>query len=515
VSVAASPHLQSAGFLHEATLFPDLEYAFTHVLAHEVAYGTLLQPQRRDVHGRIAEALERLHADRLAEHVERLAYHALRGELWDKATTYLRQAGIKAAGRSGYAEARVYFEDALDALAHLPDTRETKVQGIDLRLDARAALAPLGQYGQILEGMRKAETLAREIGDRRRLGLVLAGHRRATEEPGEPCPRARGEPAGARHRPRAGRHEPRDRGDVPARSDALRRREPRAGRHTLPGYGARPHRRARGSPIRAAAVLRGLAPSMAGAGAAHLGRFTEATGYAEEAIGIAELAEHPHTVVESQAALGGVSLERGDLGTARRAFERGMTLLRARGGGDPNVLSGLGYAYVLSGRLSEGLPLLEESVRGEGWISSRGLGLAVRVARLAEACFLAGRAGEALEHARTAVELSRTYHERANEATALRVLADIAARTDPLDLQAARDAYAASLALAEALGMRPLVAHCHFGLGRLCGRTGQRREAKDYFTMAVTMYRELGVAHWLEQALESRRWHAAADHWVR
>jgi tetratricopeptide (TPR) repeat protein len=248
---------------------------------------------------------------------------------------------------------------------------------------------------------------------------------------------------------------------------------------------------------------------------AHLGRFTEATGYAEEAIGIAELAEHPHTVVESQAALGGVSLERGDLGTARRAFERGMTLLRARGGGDPNVLSGLGYAYVLSGRLSEGLPLLEESVRGEGWISSRGLGLAVRVARLAEACFLAGRAGEALEHARTAVELSRTYHERANEATALRVLADIAARTDPLDLQAARDAYAASLALAEALGMRPLVAHCHFGLGRLCGRTGQRREAKDYFTMAVTMYRELGVAHWLEQALESRRWHAAADHWVR
>ena len=136
--------LQAAGFVHEAKLFPDLEYTFAHALTHEVAYGTLLQPQRRELHARIAEALERLRADRLAEHIEQLAYHAFRGELWDKATSYLRQAGIKAAGRSGYSEARGHFEDALGALAHLPDTRETKVQGIDLRLDARAALAPLG-----------------------------------------------------------------------------------------------------------------------------------------------------------------------------------------------------------------------------------------------------------------------------------------------------------------------------------------------------------------------------------
>jgi hypothetical protein len=105
-------------------------------------------------------------------------------------------------------------------------------------------------------------------------------------------------------------------------------------------------------------------------------------------------------------------------------------------------------------------------------MSSRGLGRAVHVARLAEACSLAGRTGEALEHARTAVDLSRKHEERANEASALRVLADITARSDLPDAQAARDTYAASLALAEALGMRPLVAHCHLGLGKLCGRMG-------------------------------------------
>jgi tetratricopeptide (TPR) repeat protein len=175
------------------------------------------------------------------------------------------------------------------------------------------------------------------------------------------------------------------------------------------------------------------------------------------------------------------------------------SLLQARNARDPNVLSGLGYAYVLSGRLSEGLSLLEESVRGEVWMSSRGLGLAVHVARLAEACSVAGRAGEALEHARTAVDLSRKHQERANEASALRVLADITARGDPLDAQAARDTYAATLALAEALGMRPLLAHCHLGLAKLCGRTGQRQQAEEQLRIAATGYRELGMTHWLEQ----------------
>jgi Tfp pilus assembly protein PilF len=123
----------------------------------------------------------------------------------------------------------------------------------------------------------------------------------------------------------------------------------------------------------------------------------------------------------------------------------------------------------------------------------------VHVARLAEACSVAGRAGEALEHARSAVDLSRKHQERANEASALRVLADITARADRLDAQAARDTYAATLALAEALSMRPLLAHCHLGLAKLCGRTGQRQQAEEQFRIAATGYRELGMTHWLEQ----------------
>jgi hypothetical protein len=93
-------HLQAAEFLYETSLFPELEYTFKHALTHEVAYGTLLQERRRAVHAGIVEASERLYADRLPEQAERLAQHALRGEVWDKAVVYGRQAGTRAFARS-------------------------------------------------------------------------------------------------------------------------------------------------------------------------------------------------------------------------------------------------------------------------------------------------------------------------------------------------------------------------------------------------------------------------------
>ena len=123
---AAIGRLQAAEFLYEAGLFPDLEYTFKHALTHEVAYGSLLQDRRRALHRQIVEAIERLYPDRLAEHVERLAHHAFRGEAWEKAVTYLRQAGAKAFARSANREAVAYFEQALTALTHLPETRETR-----------------------------------------------------------------------------------------------------------------------------------------------------------------------------------------------------------------------------------------------------------------------------------------------------------------------------------------------------------------------------------------------------
>ena len=165
-------HLQAAEFLYETRLFPEQEYTFKHALTHEVAYGSLLQERRRVLHARIVEALEALAGDRVAEQVERLAHHALRGEVWDKALAYCRQAGEKAMARSAYREAVGYFEQALSALPHLPEQRDTREQAIDLRLALRSALLPSGDLGRILAALREAEALAEALDDPRRLGQI-------------------------------------------------------------------------------------------------------------------------------------------------------------------------------------------------------------------------------------------------------------------------------------------------------------------------------------------------------
>src|SRR5207249_9893066 len=139
-------------------------------LTHEVAYGSLLQKRRRALHARIVETIEGLYADRLTEQVERLAHHAVRGELWDKALAYCRQAGARAAARSAYREAVACFEQALAALAQLPEHRDTLEQAIDLRWDLRNALHPLGEQARSFDHLRAAEALAERLGVDQRLG---------------------------------------------------------------------------------------------------------------------------------------------------------------------------------------------------------------------------------------------------------------------------------------------------------------------------------------------------------
>ena len=132
-------HLQATEFLYETCLAPDPAYAFKHALTHEVAYGSLLLEQRRALHARIVEALEALASDRLAEQVGWLALHAFRGAVWDKALHYFRQAGAKAFAGSAFQEAVVCFEQALDALQHLPPDHTTPEQTIDLYCELCAA----------------------------------------------------------------------------------------------------------------------------------------------------------------------------------------------------------------------------------------------------------------------------------------------------------------------------------------------------------------------------------------
>ena len=164
--------LQAAEFLYETSLFPEPAYTFKHALTHEVAYGSLLQERRRTLHAGIVEASETLYGDRLTEQVERLAYHAVRGEVWEKALRYSRQAGARALARSANQEAVTYFEGALAALQHLPDSSDQHAQAIDLRFDLCRALLSLGAFARIFALLQEAIALAEAGHDQQRLGLA-------------------------------------------------------------------------------------------------------------------------------------------------------------------------------------------------------------------------------------------------------------------------------------------------------------------------------------------------------
>jgi predicted ATPase len=157
-------HLQAAEFLYETRLFPEPEYTFKHALTHEVAYGSLLLERRRGLHARIVEALETLAGDWGTEQVERLTHHALRGEVWDKAVTYCQQAGARAWDRAAFREAVASYEQALQALAHLPEPGDTRGRAIEIRLALVNSLQTQGEHGRCLALLGEAEALARYAG---------------------------------------------------------------------------------------------------------------------------------------------------------------------------------------------------------------------------------------------------------------------------------------------------------------------------------------------------------------
>jgi len=493
--------LQATEFLYEARLFPDAGYAFKHALTHEVAYGSLLQGRRRALHARAVEAIERLYPERLAEHVERLAHHAVRGETWERAATYLRQAGEKATERSAYQQAAVCFEQALAALGHIPASRERLEQAIDLHLDAFGALVVTGALAKVPDHLHEAEALTARLGDERRLGWVLVALGNHAWVSGdsdralEVCQHALAIATRL--------------GDVPLRMRAstfLGLRQQTAGEYR---EGVEFLRRAAealqlherfGGVFGGAGLLSVSARERLAWCLAELGEFEEAMACGEEAVRIAREFDHPHSLAYAHRSLGLISLRRGDASSAILPLERAVQVCRVAQVRLPfDVAAGhLGYAYALVGRLPEGVNLMEEALADPAATGTTNHPLLL--AYLGEAHLLAGRREDALEVARRALELAHRQKERGNEAWVLRLVGEITAQADPPDQESAQAHYRQALARADELGMRPLVAHCHLGLGKLNRRTDNREQAQEHLATATMLYREMDMRFWLEQA---------------
>jgi tetratricopeptide (TPR) repeat protein len=495
-------HLQAAEFLYETRLFPDLAYTFKHALTHEVAYGSILQERRRTLHAGIVETLERLAPERLAEQIDLLAHHAYRGEVWDKAVAYGRQAGTRAMARSAYREAVSAFEQALVALQHLPESRARHEQAIDIRLDLRSALLPLGDHARMFDHVCAAEPLAEALGDPQRLCLIsyhlcwsfsaMSDHESAIATGQRALSLATASGAVDLHIMAQTRL-----GLVYFGAGNVRE-----ALHTARRVVAAPEGRSVPARFGQLALPAVTARHIVALCLADMGAFIEGIAVAEEGVQIAEAVAQPYSIVVALMGVGALYRRQGTLSHAIPVLQRSLALCQ-----EAHIplwvlwiASTLGVSYALSGRTTEALSLLTQTTEHVAAVrhGSEHGGLRSRtLAELSEALLLVGRVEDASALAAQLLELSRTHPGRGYQAHAYRLLGDIAMHGDPPAIDQAETHYQQALALAEEPGMHPLQAHCHRGLGTLYAQRGQREQAHTELSTAVTMYRAMDMTFWL------------------
>lgn len=490
--------LHAAEFLRRSEISPVETYTFKHALTHEVAYESLPAGRRRELHASIVRTMEALYADRLEPHVEGLARHAMRGELWEKAVQYLRQAGSRAFARSANRESVTFLEGALTALRRLPESRQTLEEAIDIRFALRNSLQLLGDLDQVIEYLRQAEELVIRLGDSRRLGwwLTYMGHyswitgrsiealdfsERATltaDETDDVTLEIVANLHCGLASMTSGDHR---RADVALRTVVRRlqgeRVRERFGQVSFPAVAARSY----------------LVFSLA-----ERGEFEEGIRLGEEGLRLAETLDHPYSLGLISSNVAYLYTVKGDLDRALVLIEHSDALSRQGRFvlSSPRTTWFLGRVHLQAGRLDAGVDLLERAALAFETVGMRSFQSLVSV-HLGEAYLQAGRPNEARTLAERAIRAAGDRNQRSHTAYALRLLGDIAASSQTADVAGADRHYRDALALADQLGMRPLAARCHVELALLHRRAGRAEEADSELDTAATMFRAMDMRSWL------------------
>jgi tetratricopeptide (TPR) repeat protein len=383
----------------------------------------------------------------------------------------------------------------------VPGSHDTREQAVDLRIALRSALWPSGNLGRILALLREAETLAEALDDPRRLAQVslflfenfrfigaydpaIAAAQRALA-----LATASGEVVRqAQANQRLGQAY-QAQGDYRRAIDCLRQ--------SLVGFDGAQRREHFGQVILPAVLSRAYLAWCH----AELGTFAEGRTLGEEGLRIAEEVAHPGSLMYAYHGIGLLALRQGDLSRALPWLERALGLNHDA---DlplffPWIAAALGAAYALAGHGADAVPLLTQALE-QATATETVVHQALCRLSLGEAQLLTCRLEEAHPLAERALAHAREHQERGSQAYALRLLGDIAARREPPESALAEDHYQQALALAEELGMHPLQAHCHLGLGNLYLKNGRRDEARAELSAAIELYRAMEMTFWLPEA---------------
>jgi class 3 adenylate cyclase/tetratricopeptide (TPR) repeat protein len=483
-------HLQTAEFLYSTRLFPDLQYTFRHSLTHAVAYSGVLHERRREIHARVVNAMEKLYAERLGEQAERLADHAERGGIWDKALEYLQRSGFRAYSLYANANSARFFERALTVLKNLPESPDNIRQAVDLRFGLRNALLPQGEIERIGRCLDELDPILASLGDKLRSARYAAfrcnhhffiGQQRRAIEFGE---------TGARLA--------RECDDRVLLGELLYRL---AQSYYALGEYRQATRLLEQSLEFTPDEFRDLIviPSVVNRmwlvfALVECGHFSAAMSHAKRALEIAERAEHPLSEVLGWLSIGLVLLRKGELEGAVSALERGLDLCDSWSYRltRPRLASALAVAYARTGRAEEGLQLalaaVSDAEQMHHTVDKPGL-----LIRLGQVSLIGRQIETALTLGRQAVEIAVAQEAKGDEAWARFLIGRTCLASDPKDLDEAEKQLDMAHRLATACDARPLVAFCDTTLSGVHAQRRNHGRAKEFETAATAIYRELSM----------------------
>ncbi len=479
------------------------ELEFTHDRIREAAYAQLLPGRRILLHAQIGRSLEALAArDRDRDRGPlALGTHYRAGLVWDKAFVFLERAGTEAAGRGASLEAMTCFEQALDALDHLPPEPARQRQRFDLHHRALYDLYRLGRFDEALERGRLAEPLAREIGDEHAGYILVArAYTLATVARYADSIDA-GEQVLAIARRTASLPL-----EVWSRLVLMRAlyaigRYPRVvelARWVLAALAV--------VPLRETLIAAPLFPAVRARtwlalALSRTGHLAEAVEIAGEAVGLADAVGDRGERAWALYCLARVLMTQGDYGQAVVHLEQTLALYAAApvASAVPRSLAALALAQTYLGRADQAIELLERATReAEG---SRALyGHSTIFVHASVAHLLGGRRDEAARAAAQALALTRERGERGEEAWALLVSADVAAAQEPPDVDGAIALYRDGLAVTRDLAIESLEARSLLGIATVYDRAGRREESRAAATRAVELFGRLGIRFWRDRA---------------
>jgi len=486
--------LKALEMIQQIQLLPEAEYTFRHVLTQKVVYESLLLERRKEIHGAIGLAIEELYSQRLEEQAPILAYHFIRSDQQNKAVEYALLAGDQAAGLYANTEATAYYEQAFAISQTLPVSGQVQ----QWKIDAALKLAAVGITRQDIErdrrNLEQAHSLAKALGDERRLAMVLYWLGRVQY---------------VLWSPKVAMEYARQSLEIADRlaDDALA-----ASPINLMGrvyYQLSDFTQASRFLVRSIEQMRRIgnkveestASAFAGYLLAHLGEFDRALGHANHGIQLAQEIRNPFAEANAYHFRGCVSDQRGewiraiaDYEKAIRIAEKAEDLFRIY-----MVKSWIGRAHAMIGEPGRGRELLEESSALAEKIGTK-FWLAWQKTAHAACLYMLGELEKGAQLCQEAIRLGEETNDNYVIAFANRPYAEILSRLEPSDPEKADRAILHAIRIQQGIDAKPELARCYATYAHVLTSRGEKEKAKEYLAKATGMFQQMGMKWDLAEA---------------